>query len=62
MQSFHLKKLKYNSGRVKSANMLYTFEILEKDFTNLKIFECKDIEVNLNQGINRQGKQLWLIF
>ncbi len=62
MQSFHLEKLKYNSGKTKSADMLYTFEILKKDFTNLKIFECKDIEVKLDQGINHQGKQLWLIF
>lgn len=57
MQSFHLNQLKYNSGRSKLADMLYTIEMLKEDFLDLKILECKDVEVNLNEGMNHQGQK-----
>ncbi len=57
MQSFYLNQLKYNSGRPKLADILNTIEMLKEDFINLKILECKDVDVNLDEGMNHQGQE-----
>lgn len=55
LEAFHLKQLAYNSGGPKDKNMLYTAEMLQKDFSQLTIQMLEEVEIQLNEGLYHIG-------
>ncbi len=53
---FSQDQLKYTSGGPKSLNMLYTCEMLQSDFSNLKIEKNTQQIVDLQEGIGHNGE------
>jgi len=55
LEAFHPKQLAYNSGGPKDENMLYTAEMLQKDFSQLTIQMLEEVEIQLNEGLYHIG-------
>lgn len=58
LEAFHQKQLEetYTSGGPKNLDMLYTSDILEKDFIELSKKESQDLEIDLSEGAYHLGK------
>ncbi len=50
-----LDQLKYNTGGPPLPEMLYTEEILRKDFKSLRISLCKENKVDIFEGKYHRG-------
>ncbi len=55
LEAFHPKQLAYNSGGPKDEGMLYTAEMLQKDFSQLTIQMLEEEEIQLNEGLYHIG-------
>lgn len=56
LEAFHPKQLAYSSGGPKDVDMLYTADMLEKDFEGWEFLEKLEGEVVLHEGIGHKGK------
>lgn len=55
LEGFHPNQLGYNSGGPKDESMLYTAEMLSKDFSQLAIHSIVETEVELSEGVYHNG-------
>lgn len=55
LEAFTTKQLPRTSGGPKSADLLFTNEILANDFKNLAAVEIHEAQVMLNEGMLHQG-------
>lgn len=56
LEAFHPRQLAYASGGPKDESMLYTAEMLSRDFTGWEWLENFEGEVMLNEGSGHMGK------
>lgn len=56
LEAFHPKQLAHSSGGPKDAAMLYTADMLEKDFEGWEFLEKLEGEVVLDEGSGHKGK------
>ncbi len=55
MQSFNRDQITRNSGGPKNVDMLYTTEMLARDFSGLSIEELEETEADLDEGVYHHG-------
>ena len=55
MQSFHKDQINRNSGGPKNVEMLYTVDMLARDFSGLRIEELEEAETDLDEGVYHHG-------
>lgn len=55
MQSFHTDQLKYGTGGPKSLEMLYTADMLRRDFQNTRILDLEETVLTLREGPFHEG-------
>jgi SAM-dependent methyltransferase len=56
LEAFNPKQLENSSGGPKNIEMLYTEEMLQEDFKDLKIENLESMEINLSEGEFHKGK------
>ncbi|WKV12107.1 class I SAM-dependent methyltransferase [Marivirga harenae] len=56
LEAFNPKQMENASGGPKNIDMLYTEEMLSKDFEDLNIEKLEVLEINLSEGNFHQGK------
>lgn len=59
---FSTNQLNYSSGGPKNENMLYTQDLLTKDFSNLNILKNHCFTKQLNEGTGHKGEASLIIF
>jgi SAM-dependent methyltransferase len=55
IEAFTPAQLRYSSGGPKQLELLYTAEILRKDFTETEVLELQEAEVDLDEGRMHRG-------
>jgi hypothetical protein len=55
MQSFQKDQINRNSGGPKNVDMLYTVDMLARDFSGLRIEELEEAETDLDEGVYHHG-------
>lgn len=55
LEAFHPRQLQYASGGPKQEDMLYSPDMLLKDFKDLEILQLEALEIVLNEGRYHQG-------
>ena len=55
MQTFHKNQLEYGTGGPKLVEMLYTADMLRKDFRDAHILELEETVLELNEGAFHEG-------
>ena len=56
LEAFHPRQLAFTSGGPKAEDMLYTLDLLRRDFAGLLAeVEAREGEVSLNEGPGHQG-------
>ncbi|WP_019039319.1 class I SAM-dependent methyltransferase [Psychroflexus tropicus] len=58
LEAFHPNQLTqhYTSGGPKNQDMLYTLQMLEKDFQNMTKIQGEELEIQLDEGKYHEGK------
>ncbi len=56
LEAFHPNQLQYRSGGPKDISMLYTKELLEDDFSEMKIEQLNEVKTILREGAYHQGE------
>ena len=55
IESFTPEQLQFHSGGPKDASLLYTPEILRKDFATAEILELEEIKMHMDEGTKHSG-------
>jgi SAM-dependent methyltransferase len=55
LEAFHPNQLSFSSGGPKDEHMLYTAEMLQKDFSQLTIQMLEEVEIQLGEGAYHSG-------
>lgn len=55
LEAFNKKQLQYNSGGPRDAEMLFSKEILQEDFSSLNIKYLQEKEIKLHEGRHHEG-------
>lgn len=55
LEAFTPEQLKFHSGGPKDANLLYTAELLRKDFASAEILELEEATVDIDEGTKHSG-------
>jgi SAM-dependent methyltransferase len=56
LEAFHTGQLAFTSGGPKNANLLYTAELLKRDFAGTEVLELTECVVDLQEGHMHKGK------
>jgi cyclopropane fatty-acyl-phospholipid synthase-like methyltransferase len=56
VEAFTPAQLQHSSGGPKQLELLYTAEILRKDFTETEVLELQEVEVDLDEGRMHRGR------
>ena len=55
LESFTPEQLQFHSGGPKDASLLYTPEVLRKDFAAAEILELEEIKIHMDEGTKHSG-------
>lgn len=55
LEAFTPANIQFHSGGPKDANLLYTADLLRKDFPSAEVLELEEIQVHLDEGTKHSG-------
>lgn len=55
LEAFTPENLEFHAGGPKDVNLLYTAELLRKDFASAEVIELEEIKVHMDEGIKHSG-------
>jgi SAM-dependent methyltransferase len=54
-EAFTPEQIKFQSGGPKDVNLLYTVDLLRRDFAGAEVLELEEIELNMDEGVKHSG-------
>ena len=55
IEAFTPENIQFHSGGPKDANLLYTAELLRKDFASAEVLELEEVKVHMDEGTKHSG-------
>jgi SAM-dependent methyltransferase len=54
-EAFTPEQIKFQSGGPKDANLLYTADLLRRDFAGTEVLDLEEIELHMDEGVKHSG-------